>query len=164
MIPRDANGEHIFSFGVAPAIAMPPRHTPPNISIIMQFAIANKVEPWVRLDLYGSLTKAMTAKERQGFALLLKKAERVSRNTPGRPLDIWHNMNLYGNFCDFFDSMTLDRINEIWSSHDNLIKGIRKSKAVDDEEDFGVGSSESWGISSGGYAEPEVRPSRKMGM
>lgn len=144
-------GEYGFDYTLAPCVMRPPPATMYNPSCLMQMAIANKASKISDHRLYQAVGAALPPNKKAAYIKLAQHGERTKRKILGRPLDIWHNINLFIRFVDFYDSMSAEQQFEVLEVAGAEI--LAHQRITIDPQQLNVLEPSEWHADTGGYLQ-----------
>lgn len=140
-----------FDYTVAPCVMRPPPATMYNPSCLMQMALANKASSRSEHRLYHAVVTALPAYHKSAFIKLSHHVERAKRKIHGRPLDVWHNTNLFLRFVEFYNLLTARQQFEVLETAGSQILA-HKNISIDPTR-LNVLNPNEWHAETGGYLE-----------
>ena len=149
-VSRD-DSESGFDYTVAPCVMRPPPATMYNPSCLMQMALANKASNRADHKLYQTVTAALPADRKSAFVKLSHQVERVKRKIRGRPLDVWHNTNLFARFVEFYNTLSAAQQFDVLEIAGGQI--LAHHKVSLDFARLNVLNPNEWHAETGGYLE-----------
>ena len=117
----------------------------------MQMAIANKASRVSDHRLYQAVAAALPPYKKSGYIKLAQHAERTKRKIHGRPLDIWHSINLFIRFVEFYDSLTAEQQFDVLEVAGSEI--LAHQRIVVDPDKLNVLEPSEWHVETGGYLQ-----------
>lgn len=140
-----------FDYTVAPCVMRPPPATMYNPSCLMQMALANKASNRTEHRLYHAVVAALPANRKNAFIKLSHHVERAKRKILGRPLDVWHNTNLFLRFVEFYNTLTAQQQFDVLEIAGSQILAHKKISL--DISKLNVLNPNEWHAETGGYLE-----------